>query len=86
MALRLLGDYMNDTVIDDTARDAPVRASAVISGRSLLLRLVIAVVTIITMSFGGAWLMHAAIDPAADAIDGAGAPAIVAPDTPAGTR
>ncbi len=85
MALRLLGDYMNDTVIDDTARDAPVRASAVISVRSLLLRLAIAVVTVVTMSIGGAWLMHAAIDPAADAIDGAGA-VIESPETRPGTR
>jgi hypothetical protein len=65
---------MNQTVLDDVAQNAPKRAGAVISGRALLLRAAIAVITVVTMSIGGAWLMHAAIDPAADAIDGATAP------------
>ena len=69
-----LGTVMNQTVPDDRARPAvSPRAGAVISGRSLLLRLLVCVVTIVTMSIGGAWLMYAAIDPAADALDGASA-------------
>ncbi|WP_143149057.1 hypothetical protein [Hyphomicrobium sp. CS1BSMeth3] len=66
---------MNDTVLDGRPRSA-------FSGRSLLLRLLICVVTIAVLSIGGALLMHAAIDPAADAAEGAGA--LV--DTPADTR
>lgn len=65
---------MNQTVLDDPAQDVPKRAGAVISGRALLMRAAIALITVVTMSIGGAWLMHAAIDPAADAIDGASAP------------
>jgi len=56
---------MNDTVLDDQPRST-------FSGRSLLLRLLICVVTIGALSIGGALLMHAAIDPAADAAEGAG--------------
>lgn len=65
---------MDETVPGDRAgaTGAP-RTGAVISGRSLLLRLLVCIVTIVTMSIGGAWLMHAAIDPAADRIDGAAA-------------
>ncbi len=63
---------MNDTVLDGRPRNS-------FSGRSLLLRLLICVVTVAALSFGGAMLMHAAIDPAADATDGA--PSLVA--TPA---
>lgn len=77
---------MNDTVLDDRAGDAP-RLGAVISGRSLLLRLAIAIVTIVTLSIGGAWLMYAAIDPTAEAIEGAGAPSqIESSDSKPGTR
>lgn len=65
---------MSQTVVDEPAHDAPKRAGAVISGRALLMRAAIALITVITMSIGGAWLMHAAIDPTADAIDGAAAP------------
>lgn len=64
---------MNETVVDDHAPDAP-RVGTVISGRSLLLRLVFAIVTIVTLSIGGAWLMYTAIDQAAEATEGAGAP------------
>ena len=62
---------MNETVLDQRvgAGDLP-RAPSVISGRSLLLRLLIAVVTIATLSIGGAWLMNAAIDPTAEASEG----------------
>ncbi|HWV83574.1 MAG TPA: hypothetical protein VNZ50_19245 [Hyphomicrobiaceae bacterium] len=56
---------MNDTAMSDRPR-------AVISGWSLLLRLLICVVTVAALSIGGALLMHAAIDPAADAAEGAG--------------
>lgn len=78
---------MNDTVLTDPAHDAPTRAGSVISGRSLILRLAIAIVTVVTMSIGGAWLMHAAIDPAADARDGAAAPVQVeASDAQPGAR
>jgi hypothetical protein len=66
---------MNQTVLD-------TQPHVVISGRSLLLRLLICVVTVAVMSLGGALLMHAAIDPAADAAEGAGA--LVA--TPTDTR
>ncbi len=65
---------MSQTAVDDAANDAPKRVGAVISGRALLLRAAIAIVTVVTMSIGGAWLMYAAIDPAADALDGASAP------------
>ena len=54
----------------------------VISGRSLLLRLLICVVTVAVLSIGGALLMHATIDPAADAAEGAGALL----ETPSDTR
>ena len=57
---------MNDTAMSDMPR-------AVISGWSLLLRLLICLVTVAVLSIGGALLMHAAIDPAADAAEGAGA-------------
>jgi hypothetical protein len=60
---------MNETMPGERASLPP----ALISGRSLFLRLVICLVTVVAMSIGGAWLMHAAIDPTADAIDGAGA-------------
>ena len=66
---------MNDTAMSDRPR-------AVISGWSLLLRLLICVVTVAALSIGGALLMHAAIDPAADAAEGAGS--LVA--TPANPR
>ena len=66
---------MNQTVLD-------AQPHVVISGRSLLLRLLICVVTVAVLSIGGALLMHAAIDPAADAAEGAGA--LVA--TPSDTR
>jgi hypothetical protein len=66
---------MNDTAMSDRPR-------AVISGWSLLLRLLICVVTVAALSIGGALLMHAAIDPAADAAEGAGS--LVA--TPAAPR
>ena len=56
---------MNVTVLEDQPRSA-------ISGRSLLLRLLICIVTVAALSIGGALLMHAAIDPAADAAEGAG--------------
>jgi hypothetical protein len=56
---------MNETVLEDQPRSA-------ISGRSLLLRLLICIVTVAALSIGGALLMHAAIDPAADAAEGAG--------------
>jgi len=55
---------MNETVLEDQPRSA-------ISGRSLLLRLLICIVTVAVLSIGGALLMHAAIDPAADAAEGA---------------
>lgn len=55
---------MDDTAIVDRPR-------AVISGRSLLMRLLVCIFTIAALSFGGAMLMHAAIDPAADAAEGA---------------
>lgn len=61
---------MNDTMPGERATLPP---RALISGRSLLIRLVVCLVTVVAMSIGGAWLMHAAIDPTADAIDGAGA-------------
>lgn len=56
---------MNETVLEDQPRSA-------ISGRSLLLRLLICIFTVAALSIGGALLMHAAIDPAADAAEGAG--------------
>lgn len=56
---------MNETVLEDQPRST-------ISGRSLLLRLLICIVTVAALSIGGALLMHAAIDPAADAAEGAG--------------
>jgi hypothetical protein len=62
--VRFVGTLMNDSVMSDRPR-------AVISGRSLLLRLVICIVTVAGLSIGGALLMHAAIDPAADAAEGA---------------
>ena len=65
---------MNDTAMSDGPR-------AVISGWSLLLRLLICLVTVAVLSIGGALLMHAAIDPAADAAEGAGA-LIATPTTP----
>jgi len=73
--VRFVGTLMNDTVVDGQSR-------SVISGRSLLLRLLICLVTVAALSFGGAMLMHAAIDPAADEAEGAGS--LVA--TPAQTR
>jgi hypothetical protein len=66
---------MNETVLEGRPRVA-------ISGWSLLLRLVIGIVTVAALSIGGALLMHAAIDPAADAVEGAAS--LVA--TPADTR
>ena len=62
---------MNETVLDQRvdAGDAP-RVASVITGRSLLLRALIAVVMIATLSIGGAWLMNAAIDPTAEASEG----------------
>ena len=62
---------MNETALDQRvdAGDLP-RSPSVISGRSLLLRLLIAIVTIATLSIGGAWLMNAAIDPTAEASEG----------------
>lgn len=62
---------MNETVLDERvgAENAP-RAAPVISGRSLLLRVLIAVVMVATLSIGGAWLMNAAIDPTAEASEG----------------
>ncbi len=66
---------MTNTVLDGRPRST-------FSGRSLLLRLLICIVTIGALSIGGALLMHAAIDPAADAAEGAGA--LVA--TPADSR
>jgi hypothetical protein len=78
---------MNQTAVDDAAHDAPKRAGAVISGRALLLRAAIALVTVVTMSIGGAWLMYAAIDPAVDAVNGASAPVHVdASEARPGTR
>lgn len=82
---------MNDTVLDERvgADDLP-RATSVISGRSLLLRLLIAVVMVATLSIGGAWLMNAAIDPTAEASEGVdtsirdGAPTQLGTATPAG--
>jgi len=62
---RFVETLMNDTAMSDRPR-------AVISGWSLLLRLLICVVTVAALSIGGALLMHAAIDPAADAAEGAG--------------
>jgi hypothetical protein len=64
---------MNETVLDERvgSNDQP-RTSPVISGRSLLLRLLFAVVTVATLSIGGAWLMNAGIDPAAEASEGVG--------------
>jgi hypothetical protein len=67
--------FMTNTVLDGRPRNT-------FSGRSLLLRLLICIVTIGALSIGGALLMHAAIDPAADAAEGAGA--LVA--TPADSR
>ena len=64
---------MNETVLDDHAPSSP-RVSAIISGRSLLLRLAFAIVTILTLSIGGAWLMYAGIDQVAEATEGAAAP------------
>lgn len=62
---------MNETVLDErVGADGQPRATPVISARSLLLRLLIAVVTIATLSIGGAWLMNAGIDPAAEAREG----------------
>lgn len=62
---------MNETVLDERGgADVPVRAATVITARSLLLRLLIAIVTIATLSIGGAWLMYATIDPAAEASEG----------------
>lgn len=59
---------MNETVLDQQgATDGLSRATPVISARSLLLRLLIGVVTVATLSIGGAWLMNAAIDPTAEA-------------------
>lgn len=67
---------MNHTALDQpVAADELPRAVSVISVRSLLLRLLVAVVTIATLSIGGAWLMYAAIDPAAEASDGIEMPA-----------
>jgi hypothetical protein len=62
---------MNETVLDEPvgAENAP-RAAAVISVRSLLLRVLIAIVMVGTLSIGGAWLMNAAIDPTAEASEG----------------
>lgn len=62
---------MNETVLDQPvgAENLP-RAASVISGRSLMLRLLIAVVMVGTLSIGGAWLMNAAIDPTAEASEG----------------
>ena len=62
---RFVETLMNDTAMSDRPR-------AVISGWSLLLRLLICVVTVAALSIGGALLLHAAIDPAADAAEGAG--------------
>jgi hypothetical protein len=82
---------MNETVLDErVGGDGPLRAAPVISGRSLLLRLLIAIVTIATLSIGGAWLMYAAIDPTAEASEGVdtsirdGAPAQIGTTTSAG--
>ena len=62
---------MNETVLDErVGADVPVRPAPVISVRSLLLRLLIAVVMIATLSIGGAWLMYATIDPTAEASAG----------------
>jgi hypothetical protein len=59
---------MNETVLAERVGTENVpRAASVISGRSLLLRLLIAVVMVATLSIGGAWLMNAAIDPTAEA-------------------
>ena len=59
---------MNETVLDQQGgTDGLPRATPVISARSLLLRLLIGVVTVATLSIGGAWLMNAAIDPTAEA-------------------
>jgi len=66
---------MNETAIE-------ARPRVVVSGRYLLLRLLICIVTVAVLSIGGALLMHAAIDPAADAAEGAGSLAV----TPAATR
>ncbi len=71
---------MNDTMPGERATMPP---KALISGRSLFLRFVICLVTVVAMSIGGAWLMHAAIDPTADAIDGAGAHDLSFEDDPA---
>jgi hypothetical protein len=62
---------MNETVLDERvgSNDHP-RTAPVISGRSLLLRLLFAVATVATLSIGGAWLMNAGIDPAAEASEG----------------
>lgn len=63
---------MNETVLDErVGGDGQPRSVPVISGRSLLLRLLIAVVMVATLSIGGAWLMNAGIDPAAEASVGA---------------
>lgn len=81
---------MNETVLDErVGADVPVRAAPVISARSLLLRLLIAVVMIATLSIGGAWLMYATIDPTAEASEGVDTsfrdhvPAKVGPTAPA---
>jgi hypothetical protein len=81
---------MNETVLDErVGADVPVRAAPVISVRSLLLRLLIAVVMIATLSIGGAWLMYATIDPTAEASEGVDTsfrdhvPAKVGPTAPA---
>jgi hypothetical protein len=61
---------MNETVLDERVdANGQPRAAPVISARSLLLRLLIAVVTVATLSIGGAWLMNAGIDPVAEASD-----------------
>ena len=51
---------MNETVLDERVdADHLPRPASVISGRSLLLRLLIGIVTVATLSIGGAWLMNA---------------------------
>jgi hypothetical protein len=82
---------MNETVLDErVGAEGSSRAAPVISGRSLLLRLLIAIVMIATLSIGGAWLMYAAIDPTAEASEGVdtsfrdNVPAKVGTTTPAG--
>jgi hypothetical protein len=59
---------MNETVLDErVGANGQPRATPVITGRSLLLRLLIAVVMVATLSIGGAWPMNAGIDPVAEA-------------------